>query len=463
VILMNLGVACRSAGTETSVRGPNLTKEMSSSPVPTSIARVALAITAWLRTRAFVAPPAAWRLLCGCAFGLTVALFLVSAWIPAVTAAAVAAGTIQPLFSWRRLRAISAQPAIALARFSNANPAYEDIATVHIQEVERRLRNNALLANHSEIRILEFPVTVRQARRILRLSPITGVLSGKGLAVGGSVRWEGWGLLRSPGGWFRSVTSSDRAPRIIDREVGIDRPEETNLKPDTEVPASKLTAEIFSADHALALEGILLAHVAAWTADAIPASAKLRSEAEQLSAHLPLSVSAQLAATRVRLQLVADGDLQRAIGQLESLGDGELPHWRIWDYCFTLMLEDMERFSARDRLRVVEKGARASPEHALALANLGATLLVFERRAEARDPLSSALDRSSGDAPAHFYPAVMANSFMAGGDQDDWHRWRRHFRRVLKRDRPGLRAQLGLTNRSVKTVRPPSNFGSWPQ
>lgn len=410
-----------------------------------------------------MAPPAAWRLLCGCAFGLTVALFLISAWVPALMAAAVAAGAIQPLVSWRGLRVGSAQPTIALARFSNANPAYEEIATVHIQEVERRLRNNALLANHSEIRILEFPVTVRQARRILRLSPVTGVLSGKGLAVGGSVRWDGWGLLRSPGGWFRSVTSSDSAPRIIDRQVGVDRPEETNLEPDTEVPASKLTAEIFSADHALALEGILLAHVAAWTADANPASEELRSAAEQLNAQLPLSVRAQLAATRVRLRLAADGDLQRAVGELESPGDGELPHWRIWDYCFTLMLEDMERFSAKDRLRVAEKGLRASPEHALALANLGATFLVFERRAEAREPLSSALDLSSGDAPAHFYPAVMTNSFMAGGDQDDWQRWKLHFRRVLKRDRPGLLAQLELTKRAVRSGAAPGNFGRWPE
>jgi hypothetical protein len=425
--------------------------------------RIALAVTTWLRTRAFVAPPVAWRLLATFAFGLSVMLFVLSAWGPALVAAAVTAGTVQPLLTWRRLRSRPAKPTIALARFTNANPAYEEIATVHIQEVERRLRSNSLLADHSEIRILEVPVGPNHAHRILRLCPISGVLSGKGLAVGGSVRWDGWGLLRSPGDWFRSVTSSSSDPRIVDRQAGIDKAEETRLQPDAEVPASMLTAEIFSADHALTFEGILLAHIAEWTADADPASAKLRAAAEQFGAQLPLSVRAQLAAARVRRQLAADGDVPKAISDLESLGVRELSHWRIWDYCFTLMLEDMEHFSATDRLRVAEKGVEASPDHALALANLGATLLVFDRRSEARDPLARALALSSGDEPAHFYPAVMANSFATGGNQEDWQRWKLHFRRVLKRDRPGLLAQLELTKRAVRSGAAPGNFGRWPE
>jgi tetratricopeptide (TPR) repeat protein len=205
-----------------------------------------------------------------------------------------------------------------------------------------------------------------------------------------------------------------------------------------------------------------LAHVAAWTADANPASADLRAAAEQLSAHLPLSARAQLAATRVRLQLEADGDIRKAVANLEALGDGDLSHWRIWDYCFTLMLEDMEGFSVRDRLRVAEKGVEASPEHALALANLGATLLVLDSRNSAIAPLAKALELSAGDEPSHFYPAVIVNSFMAGGNQDDWHQWVRHFRRTLRRDRPGLRAQLRLTKRDLRNDDPPDNFGTWP-
>jgi hypothetical protein len=423
--------------------------------------RSALAVTAWLRTRVFVAPPFAWRLLGAGAFAAAVLLFVVAVWVPALLAAAVAAGSIQPLLTWRRLQTRSTRPAIVLARFANANPAYEEIATVHIQEVERRLRTNLLLARHSEIRVIDVPVELGHAYRVLRLCSATGVLSGKGLAVGGSVRWEGWALLRSPGSWFRSVGSSHSDPQIVDQEVGIDRAEETRLKPDAEVPASQLTAEKFSADHALVIEGLLLAHVAAWTADSNPASEELRSAAEQFD--LPLSARAQLAATRVRLQLEKDGDIRKAVADLEALGDGDLPHCRIWDYCFTLMLHDTVGFSATDRLRVAERGVKASPDHALALANLGATLLVFGRRKEARTPLMKALDLSSGDDPSHFYPAVMANSFAAGGNQEDWLRWRQHFRHVLRRDRPGLRLQLALAKKDLRNDAPPSNFGIWPQ
>lgn len=320
--------------------------------VPSFMVRTALAVTAWLRTRAFVASPVAWRLLGAGAFGGAVLLFVVAAWAPALLAAAVAAGSVQPLLTWRQLRVGSVKPMIAIARFANANPAYEEIATVHIQEVERRLHNNALLTRHSELRVIDVPLELAHAQRILRHCPITGVLSGKGLAVGDSARWEGWGLLRSPGSSFRSVKSTQSEPQIVDRQVGIDRAEETRLKPDAEVPVAGLTAEIFSADHAVSLEGLLLAHVAAWTADANPASADLCAAAEQISAHLPLSARAQLVATRVRLQLEADGDIRKAVANLETLGDGDLPHWRIWDYCFTLMLEDMEGFSVRDRLQI---------------------------------------------------------------------------------------------------------------
>lgn len=435
-----------------------------SSPLtpPSLVARLALATTAWLRTRAFVAPPVVWRLLSGAAFGLTVLLFVVAAWPAALFAAAVAAGSIQPLLIWRRLQARSTKPTIALARFANANPAYEEISTVHIQEIERRLHRNDLLAANSEIRVIDVPVELNHAYRVLRHCPITGVLSGTGLAAGGSARWEGWALLRSPGSWFRSVQSSRRKPWIVDRQLGIEGAEETRLKPDAEVPTAKLTAEIFSADHALALEGLLLAHFAAWTPDANPASTELRSAAEQTSTHLPLSAKAQLAATRVRLQLAKDGDIRKAVAELERLGDGELRHWRVWDYCFTLMLEDPEDFSTIDRLRVAKKGAEASPNHALALANLGATLLVLDRREEAIDPLAKALELSSGDDPAHFFPAVMSNAFSAGGNPQDWLRWKRNFRRVLRRDRPGLLLQLDLAKRDLRKDVPPGNFGIWP-
>lgn len=429
---------------------------------PSFVARGALAITAWLRTRVFVASPTAWRVVGAGAFGMAVLLFVLEAWAPALVGAAIAAGCIQPLLTWRHLQARPTKLAIVLARFANENPAYEELATVHIHEVERRLRSNPLLARDLEVRVVDVPVELGHAHRILRHCPVSGVLSGKGLTVGGSVRWDGWALLRSPGGWFRSVTSPDSDPWIVDRQVGIDKAEEVRVRPDAEVPTSKLTAEIFSADHALALEGLLLAHVAAWTADADPASVELRAAAEQMDAHLPLSARAQLAATAIRLQLEANGDIRRAVGDLEALGDGDLRHWRIWDYCFTLMLQNLEAFSAADRLRVARKGVAASPEHALALANLGATLLVLERRQEARSPLAKALTLSAGDEPAHFYPAVMTNSFMAGDDRDDWKRWRRHFQRVLKRDRQGLLAPLGITRWNLRKAVPPRGFGSWP-
>jgi hypothetical protein len=427
---------------------------------PSLVVRGALATSAWLRTRVFVVPPVGWRLLGGIAFGLSV-LFVVAAWPAALLAAAAAAGSIQPVLTWRRLQASSTKPTIVLARFANSNPAYEEIATVHIQEVERRLRRNSLLTANAEIRVIDVPVELDHAYRLLRHCPISGVLSGRGLAVGESVRWEGWALLRSPGSWFRSVQSSGRDPWIIDRQVGIDKAEEMRLKSDAEVPTSKLTSEIFSAEHALALEGLLLAHVAAWTADANPASEDLCSAAEGTGANLPLSAQAQLAATRVRLRLAQDGDVRKAVADLKTLGDGGLSHWRIWDYCFTLMLEDMEGFSAADRLRVAERGVGASPDHALALANLGATLLVLNRREEARAPLAKALELSSGDDPAHFYPAVMSNAFAAGGNRDDWLRWKRNFRRVLRRDRPGLLAQLRLTKGDLRGDALPGNFGTW--
>jgi hypothetical protein len=404
----------------------------------------------------------AWRLLAVAAFGAATLLFVVEAWTPAILAASVAAGSVQPLVMWHRLRAWPAKPAIVLARFSNANPAYEKIATVHIQEIERRLRNNGALSRHCDIRLIAAPVDLDQANRILRYAPVTGVLSGKGLAVADSVRWEGWALLRSPGSWFRSVRSRGQDPWIVDRQIGIDSPEETRLKTDAQVPASSLTAEVFSADHAIAIEGLLLAHFSSWIADADPASAELRSAAERLGPDLPVSAQADLVATRVRLQIAQDGDFRKAISELEQLGDKGLEHWRIWDYCFTLMLEHLEVYSAQDRLHVAEKGVKASPEHALAQANLGATLLVLGRRREARGPLSTALGLAMGDEPSHFYPAVMANSFAAGGDRDDWLAWREHFQKVRRRDRWGLLAQLDLTRSDLRRSNPPNRFGIWP-
>ena len=334
--------------------------------------------------------------------------------------ASVAAGSIQPLVMWRRIRAQPTKPAIVLARFSNANPAYEEIATIHIQEVERRLRNNLLLSRHFEIRLIHVPLNLDQANRIMRYPHVTGVLSGKGLAVANSIRWEGWALLRSPGAWFRSVESKGGNPRVVDLQIGIDKAEQTRLKIDAEVPASSLTSEVFSADHAITIEGLLLAHFSNWIADAEPAAVELRAAAEGFGSDLPVSAQALLAATRIRLQIAQDGDFRKAVAELEQLGNDGMQHWRIWDYCFTLMLEHPEDFSAEDRLRVAEKGVLASPKHALAQANLGATLLVLDRRQEARSPLSLALELAVGDEPAHFYPAVMTNSFMAGGNQDDW-------------------------------------------
>lgn len=416
----------------------------------------------WLRTRALVAPPIAWRLLTTAAFGLATFLFVVEAWVPGVLTASVAAGSIQPLVMWRRIRARPTKPAIVLARFSNANPAYEEIATVHIQEVERRLRNNSLLSRHCDIRLIHVPLGLDQANRILRYPHITGVLSGKGLVVANAVRWEGWALLRSPGAWFRSVKSKGRDPWIIDRQSGIDRAEQTRLKVDAEVPASSLTAEAFSADHAIAIEGLLLAHFSSWIADADPASGELRAAAEAVGPDLPVAAQALLAATRIRLQIARDGDFRKAVSDLEQLGDGGLEHWRMWDYCFTLMLEHPEDFSPDDRLHVAEKGARASPGHALAQANLGATLLVLGRRDDARAPLSTALGLAVGDEPSHFFPAVMTNSFMAGGDRDDWQTWRDHLLKVRRRDRRGLLAQLDLSRRDVIRNNPPGHFGIWP-
>jgi hypothetical protein len=428
--------------------------------VPGFIVRIGLLLTVWLRTRVYSAPPPVWPALGVAAFTLAVLCFLFGAPEPGVIAAAGAAGTIQPVLAWRRLRIAPQRPAIALARFANENSAYEEIATVHVREVERRLRKNDLLDASVDLRIIGVPVQLNHAERILRYCPLIGVLSGTGLAVGGSVRWEGWALLRHVGSYFRSVAPRGGEARIIDREVVLEAPEQTSLPVDAQVPASSLTAEVFSANHARALEAIVMAQVALWTSDASPSCEPLRSAAEAMAADLPLSMRADLVRDRIRVELKQGLNVEEAVARLEHLAEGPVPHWGIWDYAFTLMLERPDLYSASDRLRVAEKNAKESPNHALAQANVGATLLVLEQRARAVAPLATAAELSSGDEPANFFPSLMANLFRAGGSEEDWWRWQSLYRRVRRRDRPGLLAQLQLTKRNLADPTPPPGFGS---
>jgi hypothetical protein len=408
----------------------------------------------------YSAPPPVWPALGVTAFTLAVLCFLFGAPEAGVIAAAAAAGTIQPVLAWRRLRLAPQRPTIALARFANENSAYEEIATVHVREVERRLRRNDLLDASADLRIIGVPVRLNHAERILRYCPLIGVLSGTGLAVGGSVRWEGWALLRQAGSYFRSVAPRGGEARIIDREVVLEAPEQTSLPVDGGVPASSLTAEVFSANHARALEAIVMTQVALWTPDASPSCEPLRSAAEAMAADLPLSTRADLVRDRIRVELKQGLKVEEAVARLEQLADGPVPHWALWDYAFTLMLEHPDLYSASDRLRVAEKNAKESPDHALAQANVGATLLVLGRRAGAVTPLATAAELSSGDEPANFFPAVMANLFRAGGTEEDWWRWQFLYRRVRKRDRPGLLGQLQLTKQNLADPTPPPGFGA---
>lgn len=127
------------------------------------VVRVVLVVLTWVRSRVFIAGPKTWSGALAGAFiaslaALSATLFLGLPLAVLGVCVLATAVLVAPVWKWRSLRRPSALPKVVLARFRSENPAYEEVATVHVRQVERRLRRHKLLKHTIEIRVETIPL-----------------------------------------------------------------------------------------------------------------------------------------------------------------------------------------------------------------------------------------------------------------------------------------------------------------
>ncbi len=426
--------------------------------------RAGLIAAGWLRTRVFSLSPRAWHALLAIAillFSAAVALWRMGD-VPLIVVAVMAlivAGVTLPTWRWIRLRQLRNSPAVVLARFRGTNPAYQEIATVHVREVERRLRRNPVLLEAVEIHLEHAPLSETHARRLMRHADgVVAVVSGSGLVVSDHARWEGWVLTLWPILTYRTLRHEETGEqKVVDEQISVEEFERTELPVDAETPTVSLTSEIFSAAHAAAVEATLLVCARAWNSDE-QLSGRLLQEASLLAEHMPLEIRATYETSRIAEE--HEDDVRAAAGELESVGDSTVPHHFLFNACFTVMAQYPEFFEHSDRLRVLRKALRLAPDDVPANTNAGLTLFWMGRHDDARHHLGRAYDLRRGNEPSNLEPMLVAHLFRVGGSTDDWDRWLKRFDALDVRHRPGVLAQIEVFADELVQGRPPAHFGS---
>jgi len=424
------------------------------------LAHIGLRLTQWVRSRTFSAPPLAWRALVLAASLVAALLFALGGLLPAALCFVVGLACGVPLLKWKQLQSGRGKPLVILARFRSENPAYENIATTHVHQIERRIHRNDLLDQAIDLRTENIPLTESQARRLMEKVHAVAVVSGSGLAVSDHARWEGWVLSSWPGQTARTQEHNrTEERRMVDIEDIVDVGEQDDLPADAEQELAMLTAEVFPATHAKATEAFLLVSAGAWTSSSW-LSGELMDAADSMRDDLPMRARAVLELHRVSTELERSGDIHRAVATLQAIGE-DVDHELIWDTCFMLMTYDSS-YSTEQRLQIAERSVAANANYVPALTNVGLTLLRLGRQEEARQYLLAAHECADPHAPSNLDAMLAAHLFFAGGDQKDWLRWLGVYNRVRRHNKRGMRYHTELTRTDLRSKLPPEHFGQSP-
>lgn len=327
------------------------------------VARNALKVLAWVRQRPYALPPRVW-------YGIVVASAVAAAllagfgvgpwWLPlaALAPAGLAAG---PSAAWLAAWRARDRPVVFIARFVDENPEHSSIAAVHLKQVERRLRRNDVLLAAFDVRYIKAPVKESHARRLLRWTTVTAVVSGSGLLVDSHARWEGWMLLRWPQteGWFSGeefgfLNDLRHRPSAVERSV---------TRSDTEFPARKMTTDVFPAEHVRSVEATLLVLASAFAASDEREERALK-DADAMREVLPVQARAVLEIGKALSLLRASDDIVAAARQLEAAGDAGADHIYLWNSCAALWTQAEQRdlSAGNDRVRVATRGLAVAPD-----------------------------------------------------------------------------------------------------
>jgi len=355
--------------------------------------RAALKAVAWVRQRPFMLSPLGW-------LGLTLGVLVLAGvtalagpvpWWGSCALAASAGLGFFPLWAWARASRSDGRKLVFVARFADENPEHSSIATVHLREVERRLLNNPLLQRSFDFRFLKAPLKEGHAQRLLRHTPAVTVISGSGLLVDGHARWEGWVLQRWPQTTGMLEPDESGGGLVSMFSTQLSAAQRSKTRTDAEYPVRRLTTDIFSAEHAEDIEGVLLVAAAAFShSDADEALAL--TEADAMGSALPLPARAVLEIGKAMRTVVQTGDSAAAARQLEAAGDGGANHIYLWNTCvaFWTRAEQQGLSEGEDRVRAAEKGLAVAPDDFYAQVGAGYGYMVLERPTDAVPHLENA-------------------------------------------------------------------------
>lgn len=355
------------------------------------------------------------------------------------------------------MTARATKPRVVIARFTSENPPYDEIANVHVKQIERRLRRNAPLIESIDLLVEPIPMDERHARRIMARAPaVISVVAGSGLLVGDTARWDGWALVRWPSFQGRQTIDMTQVPELRDEEPNVQEPELTTFATDAQQSIATLTADFLDASHAEVVEATLRLAGADWGDRSL---ATALSEIDK-TLKLPPAIRARVAIARARVECARTDDPLAAGRMLEAAGAGDVDEPSVWEWAQSLYMRALPSSAASaGMMRTARRCLKIDPGNLTSHANLGFQLLATGRPEEARPHLEQALSIVEPDAAANIMPALVSTLFLLGGDDTQWRLWRHHFRRLLSEDQPGVLAQLGIARPAASSASPPENFG----
>lgn len=307
--------------------------------------------------------------------------------------AAPAAVAAAPASIWMRARRSGGQPIVFIARFADENPEHSSIAAVHLSQFERRLRRSELLMSSFDIRYIKAPLKEGHARRLTEWTASPAVISGSGLLVDAHVRWEGWMLLR----WPQMTMMMDRdqtGTAMLDSfRSGLSAVERSATSSDREFPTRKMTADVFSAEHAQSVEAVLLVLASASGLLDEAAERDALAQADAMRDWLPVQAHAVLEIGKAIQTHRETGDILKAARQLEAAGDAGVDHIYLWNSCVALwtLAEQEDLSTGADRVRVAEKALRVAPNDFFAQAAAGYGYMAIEQPVDAVPHLENAV------------------------------------------------------------------------